>query len=184
MVKILDNSTKSKTDSINRKLDSSKKENKKHVKRRSRREGGKRIITKDGKVELHVLIPEDLYRQLVEIAPLYYGKGRGGMSYIVEEALRQFLTPRLHTQTYTQTVSRINPKGSIRSVYYRVKEKIKEIMGFVPFEVPEKTLTIAISEVRGSDPRTIEKWLNIFEKSGLIKYVSGFKPNRVFELIG
>jgi len=49
--------------------------------------------------------------------------------------------------------------------------------------VPEKVLDQAISEVRGSDPRTLKKWKNIFQKSGLIKYIGGLPPNRIVELL-
>jgi len=134
------------------------------------------------KRHLHVLISEDVYRMLVEIAPLVYGanKYRGAVSAIVEEALRLYLEPRLHTQIHT------NPKRSVRIVYSHVVDKIKEILhlSFKPEEVPEKILDLAISETRGSDWRTIEKWKEIFMKSGLIKPVGGSPPNRIFELIG
>jgi len=134
------------------------------------------------KRHLHVLVSEDVYKMLIEIAPLIYGtnKYRGAVSAIVEEALRQYLEPRLHTQIHT------NPKRSVRIVYNQVVEKVKEILhlSFKPEEVPEKILDLAISEVRGSDWRTIDKWKDVFTKSGLIKPVGGNPPNRIFELIG
>jgi hypothetical protein len=67
----------------------------------------------------------------------------------------------------------------------QVKEKVKEILNldYTPDEVPEKILDQAISEVRGSDPRTINKWKSLFERSKLIKYIGGFPPNRVVELM-
>jgi hypothetical protein len=48
----------------------------------------------------------------------------------------------------------------VRVVYQQVKEKVKEIMklDYYPDEIPEKILDLAIAEVRGSDPRTINKW--------------------------
>jgi len=46
-----------------------------------------RLPTRDkipkGKVYVGFLVSEDVYRMLVEMAPLIYGKGRGGMSRIV-----------------------------------------------------------------------------------------------------
>jgi len=138
-------------------------------------------VSENRKRHLHVLISEDVYRMLVELAPQIYGekKHRGALSAIVEEALRLYLEPR-HTQIHT------NPKRSVRIVYSQVVEKIKEVLhiSFKPEEVPEKILDLAISEVRGSDWRTIEKWKDIFMKSGLIKPVGGNPPNRIFELIG
>ena len=138
--------------------------------------------TPKGKRHLHVLIDEELYKLLIETAPGIYGQSRyrGALSYIVEEALRHYLLPLAHTKS-TQN----NPRLGIRSVYNIVVEKIKEIMHyeFKPDQVPEKILDQAISEVRGSDPRTLRKWKNIFQKSGLIKYLGGFPPNRIVELL-
>jgi hypothetical protein len=137
---------------------------------------------KKGKKRLEVLIDEELYKLLIEVAPSIYGEGkyRGALSYVVEEALRQYLLPRLRT-TSTQN----NPKRGVKYVYMQVKEKAKEILNldYPPDEVPEKVLDQAISEVRGSDPRTINKWKNIFQKSGLIKYIGGLPPNRIVELL-
>jgi len=137
---------------------------------------------KKGKKRLEVVIDEELYKLLIELAPSIYGEGkyRGALSYVVEEALRHYLTPRLRT-TSTQN----NPRRGVRYVYNQVVEKIKEMMhwDFKPDQVPEKVLDQAIAEVRGSDPRTINKWKNIFQKSGLIKYIGGSPPNRIVELL-
>jgi len=137
---------------------------------------------KKGKKRLEVLIDEELYKLLIEVAPSIYGEGkyRGALSYVVEEALRHYLTPRQHTAS-TQN----NPKRGVKYVYMQVKEKAKEILNldYPPDEVPEKVLDQAIAEVRGSDPRTLKKWKNIFQKSGLIKYIGGFPPNRIVELL-
>jgi len=131
----------------------------------------------EDKVHLHVMIRKGLYETIKRIAVEKYGKYRGGLSYIVEEALELYLG--MHTQLRT------NPARSIRDVYEQVIQKIKEIMQtpIKPVEVPEAVLDRAIAEVRGSDKRTIEKWKNLFEKSGLIKFIGGYKPNRVVELL-
>jgi hypothetical protein len=137
---------------------------------------------KRGKKRLEVVIDEELYKLLVEMAPGIYGQGkyRGALSYVVEEALRQYLLPRAHTNS-TQN----NPKRGVKYVYMQVKEKVKELLNldYAPDEVPEKVLDMAIAEVRGSDPRTIAKWKSLFEKNKLIKYIGGFPPNRVVELL-
>jgi hypothetical protein len=134
-----------------------------------------------GKKMLLVYIDENLYKQIIEIAPIIYGRYKGAISYVVEDALRQYLKPKTsaHT-TYTQ-----NPSRSVRQVYKQVIERIKfiENIDFEPEETTEKILDMAIAEVRGSDPRTIKKWKEIFEKSGLIKFVGGFYPNRIVELL-
>jgi hypothetical protein len=129
------------------------------------------------RVHLHVVIKKGLYETIKRIAVEKYGKYRGGLSYVVAEALELYLG--MHTQIHT------NPRRSIRDVYEQVVLKIKEIMHtpLKPLEAPEAVLDRAIAEVRGSDQRTVEKWKNIFEKSGLIKFIGGAKPNRVVELL-
>jgi hypothetical protein len=74
-----------------------------------------------GKRQLLVLISEDLYKLLVEVAPSLYGgsRYRGALSSIVEEALRHYLNLRAHTKS-TQ-----NPSRSVRLVYQQVKDKVK-----------------------------------------------------------
>jgi hypothetical protein len=133
-----------------------------------------------GKRQVLVLLSEDLYKQVSQIAVVWYGKNRGALSAYVEYVLRRALEDYLHTQIHTK-----NPSRSVRAVYEQVVRKIMEIKGysFKPEEIPEGVLDQAIADVRGSDSRTIAKWKNIFHKSGLIKYIGGFPPNRVVELL-
>jgi hypothetical protein len=129
------------------------------------------------RVHLHVMIKKALYEAIKRIAVEKYGKYRGGLSYVVAEALELYLG--MHTQKHT------NSRRNIRDVYEQVVLKIKEIMQtpLKPVEAPEAVLDRAIAEVRGSDNRTVEKWKSIFEKSGFIKFIGGAKPNRVVELL-
>ena len=71
----------------------------------------------------------------------------------------------------------------LREVYDAVVKRIVEIKGYRPVEVTEDVLDQAIGDVRGSDPRTIERWKSRFLKAGLIKYLGGFPPKRVYELL-
>lgn len=139
-----------------------------------------RKVPKD-KVQLNVLISKEVYEKLIKVAPLIYGekKYRGAISYVVEQALKHYLAPRLHTQTPA------NPPGRIRLLYSQIIEKIKEIQhfDFKPDEIPEKILDLAIAEVKGGDPRTIAKWKKQLQRFGLIKPIRGTYPNRIFELL-
>lgn len=140
---------------------------------------GVSMVGKKEKVQLVVYIEKDIYDLLRELAPKIYGRLRGSMSYVVNEALKKYLRPSAHTQT------RANRRLSVREVYHLVRQKVMEIMNH-PAElnqVPEEVLDMAIIEIRGSDPRTIEKWKNLFEKFGLIKFIGGRPPNRIIELI-
>ncbi len=138
-----------------------------------------RFTVPKGKVQLKAYISKEVYSELISIAPKIYGKGKGGISYVVEEALRQYLAPRAHAQIHT------NPTHSTRLIYEAVVEKAREILclDFKPKEIPEKILEQAISEVRGGDPRTIKRWKHDFERQGLIKCAGGKFPNRIFELL-
>ena len=133
-----------------------------------------------GKKQLNILISEELYNTLLQVASPWYGKNRGAISALIEAALRYYLISHAHTKS-TQN----NPKRGVKNVYNQVVEKIKEILhyDFKPDEIPEKILDLAIAEVRGSDHRTINKWKNLFHKSGLIKFLGGTYPNRVIELL-
>ena len=117
-----------------------------------------------GKVYLGVLVSEEVYRALVEAAPAVYGRAHGSLSRAVEEALRLYLAPR-------RAPRRARKHARTREVYDEIVGRIMEIMGLnsKPKEAAEKTLELAIMDVRGADPRTVEKWKSILEKAGLIR---------------
>jgi len=146
------------------------------------RKKGKKIVTKDGKVLLQVLIPKELYEELVRIAPTLYGSTRGALSYVVTEALKHYLAPRLHA-------THANPPRNLWMKFKRVKKALTEILNIPEDELKEcteKQLEIAISCSIGSDPRTINKYKDLFEKVGLIKNMAPEAPKgkRVFEILG
>jgi hypothetical protein len=139
------------------------------------------------KRQVLVYLSEDIYRMLITLAPQLYGKARGGMSFVVEEALKQYLLPLAgtHTREHAGGGVRItaNPKASVRLVYGQVVEKLKEMMRlpFKPMQVAEKLLDAAIAETRG--PTVVDRWKGYFARQGLIKFVAGSRPNRVVELL-
>jgi len=130
-----------------------------------------------GKVQLLVYIGEDLYRELISVAPNLYGKHHGAISFVVEDALRRYLNP------FVRSNIKLNPRLSVKQVYEQVCEKIMDILGESkkPHVVGEKILDMAISEVRG--PTVVERWKKFFAQEGLIKFVGGFPPNRSVELL-
>lgn len=141
----------------------------------------RRVFSED-KVHLHVMISRDVYEMLVKIAPEIYGakRHRGALSYVVEQALRAYLAPRLHTQTRT------NPQGKVRRVYELFVKCLEELNGgFKPDVAPAKQVYTCISEIRGSDPRTIERWVGIFKRQGLMKDLTPNNPwhRKLYEII-
>jgi len=136
-----------------------------------------------GKKRIEIYISEEIYRKLMEYVSAVAsseGRIRGVLSEVVEAALQEYLAPRLqHTKLHT------NPSLRIRKVYGQILQAIASIRGGLPPDgiIHEKILSLAISEVRGSDPRTVEKWINILMRAGLLKIIGGVAPNRVFELV-
>ena len=137
---------------------------------------GKSKLPED-KVYVHALISRDLYEQLRRVAVNIYGKNHGAISFVVEDALRRYLHPFVHSNI------KLNPRLSVKQVYEQVCEKIMDILGEPekPHAVGEKVLDMAISEVRG--PTVVERWKKFFAQEGLIKFVGGFPPNRSVELL-
>jgi hypothetical protein len=130
-----------------------------------------------GKRPVTVYISEDLYKAIVEVAVQRYGQVKGALSRFAEEAFREALSLHKHTS------AQLNPKLRIRDVYDAVVKRIVETLGYRPVEVTEDILDRAIGEVRGTDYRTTEKWKQLFVKAGLIKYLGGFPPKRIYELL-
>ena len=146
-------------------------------KRASRPSRSKKKLPK-GKVQLLVYISEDLYKELVRIAPALCGRCHGSISYVVEEALKNYLTPLSEVGNL-----KVNPRMSVRRVYEQVKAKIREILKqtFTPVLIPERILDMAVRETRG--PTVVERWKRFFVQEGLIKFVDGNAPNRTVELL-
>jgi hypothetical protein len=146
-------------------------------KRASRPSQSRKQVPK-GKVQLLVYISEDLYKRLINVAPNLYGKYHGAISFVVEEALRHYLSPLSEAKDV-----KVNPRMGIRKVYEQVKAKIREILksSFTPVLIPERLLDMAIRETRG--PTVVDRWKRFFVQEGLVKFVEGNPPNRTVELL-
>lgn len=142
--------------------------------------GRRRRRGMEGKRQLKAWISEDIYELLQDLAPAIYGRPYGAISYVVEEALKAYLLPRMHTQMHT------NPPGRIRRIWDQVAECIREAHGgLLPDQVPAKILHMCIGEVRGSDRRTIEKWVHSFLIVGKIKDLTPHLPphRKIYEIV-
>jgi len=156
-----------------------------------------------GKVQLNIIIDEKVANELYNLVKIKYQGLKGGLSYEVEEALKNWLA--LHAQNARkngdpernpyngfETVEvRQNNLGSsvgltvpskVHQAFDQVKEYLRTKYGYEFFpgqQVHFKLLREAIAATRGSDGRTIERWLNTFSLFGLIKPIS---PN-VWEIL-
>lgn len=123
-----------------------------------------------GKVKVGVYISSSLWREFRELVILKYDCFHGSLSLEVEEALRNWLN--LHTQKHVE-VEPVNPTPKAKRVWEQVKDYIRMKQGFIGRQITLELLREAISAIRGSDPRTISKWLREFERYHLIRHVAG-----------
>ena len=101
---------------------------------------------------------------------------RGLLSYEVEQALMQYIAMYRSTHTHDTKPVDIHKENPIPSVH-RLKEDIKQFLvktgryeevGVIQC-VPEAFLLEGIHAVKGTDPRTMKKWLGLLKKYGCIK---------------
>jgi hypothetical protein len=127
------------------------------------------------KVKVGVFINEDLMARFRKLIMEKYSKyEKGLLSYEVENALRYWIA--LHTNAQnTMTKNKPNPTPKVISVWMQVKEYLLKnwYMELIPGQqIARVHLEKAITAVRGGDRRTIDKWLNIFVKMGLVKPIT------------
>jgi hypothetical protein len=127
------------------------------------------------KVKVGVFINEDLMARFRKLIMEKYNKyEKGLLSYEVENALRYWIA--LHTNAQnTMTKNKPNPTPKVISVWMQVKEYLLKnwYMELIPGQqIARVHLEKAITAVRGGDRRTIDKWLNIFVKMGLVKPIT------------
>lgn len=139
-------------------------------------------ITSQGvkKRRTEILIDEDLFNEAMAISQKLYGRGRGGLSLLISTLLRDFIE-----QYKTKNIVLGDPRKSIKEVFMEVLENIankRKCSTSEIHEITEKELVQAISNVRGSDKRTVKKWLELFLNNKLIEYSAGFSPNRIFRV--
>ena len=132
-----------------------------------------------GKVGVYVYIDKELYEKLRTLVKAKYPYLRGGLSKEVEEALAYWI--RLHTHRHTKkfVVERMNPQPKVFQVFEQVKDYLKRKYMFLPQQVTWRDLEEAISAVRGSDRRTIRKWITELLKWKLVKPIAP----QVYEIV-
>jgi len=129
------------------------------------------------KVGIYIVINKETNKKLRELIMMKYGEYRRGyLSHEVELAILHWIS--MHTQIHTNQIV-INPKPKAHQVFQQIRRYIIDKYGFLPHQISKNDIVEAISAVRGSDKRTIKKWLNEFLKYKLIKQVA---PN-IFEIV-
>lgn len=129
-----------------------------------------------GKRHLHVMIDESLYELAVREAAVRFGAMRGSLSMLVEEALKAYLTGG--------GVVVVKPRGGrVKAVYDAVKDRLVKARGYGDIkQVTLSELQQAIEDVRGTDERTVRKWISLFIQHKYIKPLPEYN-NMVYELL-
>ena len=130
----------------------------------------------EGKCILYVYIDRNLDKRLRELIIRKYGEYRKGLlSAEVEAALQAWLATHKITQTASESADRVNPTPRYWIVFQKcvawIESKYRIDFKEV-HQIPARFLREAIAAVRGSDKRTIRKWLEIFEQQKLIKWIA------------
>lgn len=128
------------------------------------------------KVQLGFYISSDLDKKFREFLVFKYRTiERGLISNEIEQALGHWIA--LHTKAQKTLVDKApNPLPKVTKVFLEIKQyllsRYYEVLepGTV---VPWSFLKEAIKQTRGSDKRTIQKWLKVFHQSKLIKPLEG-----------
>ena len=138
-----------------------------------------------GKVQLHVLVSEDLYRELVQLAASRYRVHRGALSRLVEELLRDALERCGGQHAHTNSAeyfhaSQLNDcnSSSAGSTKSRLPPgerrllKIAELMYTRHFThaIAAGDLKQLIAMVAGRDPRTIKKYVQALAEKEVLKH--------------
>jgi hypothetical protein len=137
---------------------------------------GRRVVGQGKKVKVGVFMPEDLiekFRSLIHQKYKSYEKGL--LSYEFELLIRHWID--LHTNTLTQDIATPNLTPRVALVFALVKKYLLDNFYFElrpGQQIPLAHLEKAIMEVRGTDPRTVRKWLQTFHRMGLAKPITPY----------
>lgn len=132
------------------------------------------------KVKVTVCLDRKVVQKLRElIAEKHKTFVKGLLSHEVEEALRYWVA--LHKNAQSSAVAEKflgKTRVEVLLEASRVERAFHQVCTWLEAyrpglitragEVPLTALRKAISEVRGSDPRTVKKWLKLFHEHGLI----------------
>jgi hypothetical protein len=142
-----------------------------------------------GKVGLYISISEEVLKKFKELVLAKHGKFRDALSYEVEQALAHWLLEHARAQPPASIPTippsqvsglqlearRFNPPIRYLRVWLEVKEYLEKklLYDFTKTrQVYVDDLRMAIGAVRGSERRTLERWMETFEKYGILKRIS------------
>ena len=129
------------------------------------------------KIKFGVYIDPALALKFRQFVAEQYGKASKGLiSFEAAQALQAWIST--HKSTQSELVHKPpNPVPNVFEVKQQIKEYLISTFGYDQiYKIPKAQLIMAVSALRGTDKRTIEKWVRLFEKYHVIKWVT---PNVV-----
>ena len=121
------------------------------------------------KKQLKIYIDVELEKRLRKLIRVKYERFHGAVSQEVCDALTHWLNAHESSlDSYTKKHTRINP--AFPKVHVWARAIIREL-GLGTLQVRRVDLERAISVVRGSDERTIAKWISFLVKEGYLKII-------------
>jgi hypothetical protein len=139
-----------------------------------------------GKVLIQAYVKREIAERLRELAKMKHEHLRGAISEEVEAALQAWLAA--HTNAHKPEGGRyypapMNPPLRVARAWEAVKEYLRQAFGYVVLDagaqVLRSHLVQAVAATRGSDRRTVEKYLGLFRTFKLLKHVGG----EVYEVV-
>jgi predicted DNA-binding protein (UPF0278 family) len=126
------------------------------------------------KTQLHVYVPKHLDEELRAFIARKYGTfERGLLSHEVANAIEAWL--RTHKTTQEYSIRAPNPIPKVQAVRMQVQQYLRDELGYVEiYQVPLRHISEALGVVRGTDSRTIRKWVETFRRYGVIKEISPY----------
>ena len=123
-----------------------------------------------GKRYICVLLDEPVFESLWEyIKEIYPESTYGALSVEVQNAVVEYLRIK-HAQIHTRPLNPITP--TVHRICREIVQKLKD-EGFVN-QVSSRVLAKVIGEVRGTDKRTVRKWIEQLEKNGYTKSIGTY----------
>lgn len=125
------------------------------------------------KVKLGIWLDPVLDHKFREFVAQQYGKvSKGLLSFEVSQALQAWIGT--HKGTQAELLHKPpNPIPNVFVVKEEIEKYLKETLCYERvYKVPKSHLIIALSSLRGTDERTIRKWMKLFEKYKVVKWVT------------
>jgi hypothetical protein len=123
----------------------------------------------EGKKGLYIYLDEAVYEALMSLIKRKYEGLHGVLSAEVQHAIAHWI--KQHESTLTQTTHKINPAIPRSHVVANAIINRLRNAGFYN-QCAKRDLIKAIEDERGSDPRTVEKWMKFLVRNGYLKWLN------------